>query len=161
MGAASLQAVATRLVRKNGRDVSLVRLSRRAKDPSKPHRGTSEIEEAKITVKAFIADYAEDDIDGDAIRRGDQRALIEVNLETAGDINSATDFTKFDPTMLAEIRSYKRDGIPANGVPLNIIIPAGTPDGAIVLPELLTQSTVMDALKKAGKSERRPTLAKK
>ena len=96
MGAASLQAVATRLVRKNGRDVSLVRLSRRAKDPSKPHRGTSEIEEAKITVKAFIADYAEDDIDGDAIRRGDQRALIEVNLETAGDINSATDFTKFD-----------------------------------------------------------------
>lgn len=96
MGAASLQAVATRLIRKNGRDVQLVRLSRRAKDPSKPHRGTSEIEDAKITVKAFISKYQERDIDGDNIRRGDQRALIEVKLSDQADIDSTTDFSTFD-----------------------------------------------------------------
>lgn len=57
------------------------------------------------------------------------------------------DFTRKDPLMQDELRKYDRAG-----VPLNIIFPAGKPEKAIVLPELLTSRIVLDALKQAGPS---------
>ena len=90
----------------------MVRNSRRPKDPSKPHRGTSRIEEAKITVKAFIAGFAESDIDGDNIRRGDQRALIEVNLAEQTNIDSSTDFSEFDE-IIDQTRRWRIERIEA------------------------------------------------
>lgn len=58
------------------------------------------------------------------------------------------DFTKEAPEMLAEIRGHGR-----NGVPLNVIYPAGAADKPIILPEILTQRVVIDALEKAGASK--------
>ncbi len=57
------------------------------------------------------------------------------------------DFTKLNPDMQRELQSHGR-----NGVPLNIIVPAGRPDEVIVLPEVLTQRIVLEAL-----SELQPT----
>ncbi len=59
------------------------------------------------------------------------------------------DFTRKDPAIQADLERYERAG-----VPLNIILPAGKPDQAIVLPEVLTKGTVAAQLKLAGKSTR-------
>jgi len=61
------------------------------------------------------------------------------------------DFTRRNPTMADEIRGYGR-----NGVPLNIILPAGRPNEPIILPELLTQALVLDRLEQAGASTATP-----
>jgi thiol:disulfide interchange protein len=57
------------------------------------------------------------------------------------------DFTRKNPAIKQALRRFNR-----NGVPLNIIYPAGKPDEVITLPELLTQSVVSDRLKQAGPS---------
>lgn len=57
------------------------------------------------------------------------------------------DFTRPNPDIKAELRRYNRAG-----VPLNIVVPAGRPQDVIVLPEILTQSIVLEALEKAGPS---------
>lgn len=68
------------------------------------------------------------------------------------------DFTRRNPEIKAELRKYNRAG-----VPLNIVVPAGRPRDVIVLPEILTQGIVLEALQKAGPSTNHekygPTLA--
>ncbi|MFH1749194.1 MAG: cytochrome c biogenesis protein CcdA [Planctomycetota bacterium] len=61
------------------------------------------------------------------------------------------DFTTYDREMFAELKAYDKVG-----VPLNLVYPAGKPDEAIVLPEVLTFGIVEDALDKAGPSEKIP-----
>ncbi len=61
------------------------------------------------------------------------------------------DFTREDPGIQKELQAHGR-----NGVPLNIVVPAGRPGDAIVLPEVLTPQIVLDALARAGSSHRRP-----
>jgi thiol:disulfide interchange protein len=58
------------------------------------------------------------------------------------------DFTAMDPEMKSEIRSHGRDG-----VPLNVVYPAGRPSEPIILPELLSRQVVFEALEQAGASE--------
>ena len=38
------------------------------------------------------------------------------------------------------------------GIPLFVVIPAGKPDEPVVLPEVITESMLLDALKAAGPS---------
>lgn len=61
------------------------------------------------------------------------------------------DFSEANPDMQQELRGHDRDG-----VPLNIVLPAGKPDQVIVLPEILTTRIVLDALAKAGPSRNTP-----
>ncbi|TWT41019.1 Thiol:disulfide interchange protein DsbD precursor [Phycisphaerae bacterium RAS1] len=61
------------------------------------------------------------------------------------------DFTKKDAAILAQLREFGK-----NGVPLNIVVPAGKPETAIVLPEVLTSGVVSDALRRAGASSADP-----
>lgn len=65
------------------------------------------------------------------------------------------DFTQYDPKIQAELAKHGRDG-----VPLNIVVPAGKPGQAIVLPEVLTQGLVLSALEQAGASQKEANLAK-
>ena len=58
------------------------------------------------------------------------------------------DFSRRNPQIQAELRKFNR-----NGVPLNLIYPAGKPDETVTMPEFLTQSVVLDRLKQAGPSE--------
>lgn len=64
------------------------------------------------------------------------------------------DYTAQPPAMTAELRRYGR-----SGVPLNIILPAGKPESATVLPEQLVgyQQLVLDKLDQAGPSTNRQT----
>jgi thiol:disulfide interchange protein DsbD len=55
------------------------------------------------------------------------------------------DFTRGDPAIAAELRKYRRAG-----VPLVIVFPSDPQAAPVVLPELLTPSLVLDALEKAG-----------
>ena len=72
----SLAAVATRLIKANGRDVTLKRRSRTPDNPDKPWRGTDCGGDQEVTVRASITSYTEDEIDGDLVRRGDRVAWV-------------------------------------------------------------------------------------
>lgn len=72
-----------------------------------------------------------------------RRELARLNV-----VPVKADFTSYDKSIRDELNEYGR-----NGVPLNIIFPAGKPDEPIILSETLTQSAVLDALKKAGPSK--------
>ncbi len=62
------------------------------------------------------------------------------------------DFTRFNPQMQSELQRHGR-----NGVPLNVVLPPGRPDQPIVLPELLTAQTVLDALARIQPSRTTPS----
>lgn len=83
-------------------------------------------------------------LETDAVRE----KLSELNI-----VPLKADFTKKDPDIQKDLRKYGRAG-----VPLNIVVPAGRPNDVIVLPELLTQKLVIDALEKAGPSLQQPEL---
>lgn len=74
----------------------MVKESRQAEDPEKPWRKKGCTDEERLTVRAAIVDYDENDIDGERIRRGDKRALIEVPLEDSTDPTSDIDLRDFD-----------------------------------------------------------------
>jgi len=59
------------------------------------------------------------------------------------------DFTSEDPEILGDLQRFQR-----SGVPLNVIFPAGNPEGAIVMPEQLVGRVglVVEKLKEAGPS---------
>jgi thiol:disulfide interchange protein DsbD len=61
------------------------------------------------------------------------------------------DFTSRNDVMQGELQGHGR-----NGVPTNVILPAGQPDQPVVLPELLRAKTVLDALRAAGPSQQNP-----
>ncbi len=56
------------------------------------------------------------------------------------------DWTNADPEITAALKRFGRVG-----VPFYVVYPAGKPNEPIILPELLTQQIVLDALAKAGK----------
>lgn len=64
------------------------------------------------------------------------------------------DFTKQDARIQEELNAHGY-----NGVPLNIIYPAGKPNEPIYLPQILTTGTVLDALEQAGPSTAKPQFA--
>jgi thiol:disulfide interchange protein DsbD len=58
------------------------------------------------------------------------------------------DWTNGDPEITKLLNQFGRAGVPAY-----VLYPAGSPDHPIVLPELLTQESVLNDLKEAqGKS---------
>lgn len=65
------------------------------------------------------------------------------------------DFTNKDPVLTKDLQAHGR-----NTVPLNLIYPAGKPDGEYVLPPLLTQSEVQARLRAAGPSQPSNALAR-
>lgn len=85
-----------------------------------------------------------------------ETAAIREKMHSLGVIPIEADFTNEDPVMLAEITRRGR-----NSVPLNIVLPAGRPEAEIVLPVLLTQSIVSEALDQAGPSREAPGLARR
>ncbi len=80
-----------------------------------------------------------------------ERKRVYTEMAKLGIYPIEADFTSYDPEMKKELAKYDKVG-----VPLNIILPAGKPDDAIVLPELLTTDIVLKALAKAGPSQKRP-----
>lgn len=82
-----LRATATRLIRKNGREVELVIDSKKPKDTTKPWRSNRPCSKNTVTVFAAIVKYNEKDIDGSRIKAGDRRALIEIKIEDDAEID--------------------------------------------------------------------------
>lgn len=71
-------------------------------------------------------------------------------------ITMKADYTNEDPIIAQWLRRFDRVG-----VPLYVIIPGARPDDTIVLPEILTQDMLMEALRKAGPSKRAAIKAKR
>lgn len=72
---AGLADVAQELIEDNGRTATLVKVSEVPADASQPWRGNTSIETTQV-VSAVFLDYMKEDIDGDLVRNGDQRAFI-------------------------------------------------------------------------------------
>jgi suppressor for copper-sensitivity B len=74
------------------------------------------------------------------------RTPVADRLRAPGVIAMRADWTRPDPAIAAYLQSFGR-----YGVPFNVVYGPGAPTG-IVLPELLTQAAVMEALRRAGES---------
>jgi thiol:disulfide interchange protein/DsbC/DsbD-like thiol-disulfide interchange protein len=58
------------------------------------------------------------------------------------------DYTKEDPTITRWLERFKRPG-----VPMYLILPAGRPYEPVLLPDVLTESSLLEGLKKAGPTQ--------
>lgn len=85
--------LAERLISKHGRSVTLAKLSRTPEDSDQPWRGTDPDPEVgyefSLEVVAVFIDYNEDEIDGDAVRRGDKRLLVAAKPVAGTDLLKA------------------------------------------------------------------------
>lgn len=89
-----------------------------------------------------------------------KRWVLETNAIRAefarlGVVALHADWTKFDERITRELQKHDR-----NGVPLNVVFPAGKPEAPIRLPELLTKNAVLSALQSAGPSTAPARVAK-
>ncbi len=75
-------------------------------------------------------------------------AAVKQKFEQLKVLPMKADWTNQDQEITAEMRKYNR-----SGVPLYVVIPAGRPNDAIVLPEFLSPNSVVDALESAGPSK--------
>ena len=73
---------------------------------------------------------------------------VQAKLKEINAVALLGDHTKIDPAITEELRRYDRAG-----VPLVLVYPADTNAPAIVLPEVLTPTIVLDALTKAGRTK--------
>jgi thiol:disulfide interchange protein len=55
------------------------------------------------------------------------------------------DYTKEDPQITRWLERFQRPG-----VPMYLILPAGRPGEPVLLPDVLTESSLLEGLKKAG-----------
>ncbi len=73
----NFRALADRLIRENGRALTIVRRDQaNFTDPAKPWRGSTEAAEVSTAVTGVFIEYEKEDIDGELVRRGDKRVLI-------------------------------------------------------------------------------------
>ena len=80
MDYAKLAALSTRLIAENGQSVTIVKASRTVANPAEPWRGT-EASTTTTAVKAVISGYKESDTDGELVRRGDLKAIIDSGVD--------------------------------------------------------------------------------
>jgi thiol:disulfide interchange protein len=73
---------------------------------------------------------------------------VRRRFHSANIVAIKADNTNYDPNIAEDMLQFGRDG-----VPLNVIYPAGRPNEPIVLPTILTRSIVIDALDQAGRSQ--------
>ena len=73
---------------------------------------------------------------------------VEKRLEEMGVVTLLGDWTHRDEEITQVLRKFGR-----SGVPFYAVFPAGRLDAPIVLPELITQNIVLDALEEAGPSQ--------
>jgi thiol:disulfide interchange protein DsbD len=84
--------------------------------------------------------------------KANERAVIDTDevravLEELGVVPMVGDWTQRDPVISRVLRRYGR-----SGVPFYAVFPAGRPEDPIVLPEVITRSLLVDALREAGPS---------
>lgn len=86
-----------------------------------------------------------------AINTRDVRRIMQENNV----IPFEADYTSYDPEITEDLKRFGR-----SGVPMYVIYPAGRPDEAILLDELLTSdTTVVNSLRQAGPSRVRPEIS--
>jgi thiol:disulfide interchange protein len=74
-------------------------------------------------------------------------AAVREAMTRLGIVPFRANYTWLDPEIKADLDRYRR-----GGVPMYLVIPAGRPKDGFVLNELLTQSSLIAALEKAGPS---------
>lgn len=99
----SLRATAERLIRENGRDMTVVKRDQvNLADPSKPWRQNLTTEDVSLTVRGVFAEFEFQDTDGTIVRRGDKQVLV-----AASAVEDATTGTQ---TAALETFDYLLDG---------------------------------------------------
>jgi thiol:disulfide interchange protein DsbD len=73
-----------------------------------------------------------------------ETAAVRDAMRQCGVVPFKADYTSEDPEIKADLDKYGR-----GGVPVYVVIPPRQPDRAVVLPEVITQQVVLDALEAA------------
>jgi thiol:disulfide interchange protein DsbD len=74
-----------------------------------------------------------------------ESAAVKNAFQRYGVVKMKADWTNADPVITKTLKQFGRVG-----VPLYVLYPGGNPEKPIVLPELLTQSLVLDHLQSAA-----------
>ncbi|HEY1769017.1 MAG TPA: thioredoxin family protein [Chthoniobacterales bacterium] len=74
-----------------------------------------------------------------------ETAVVKNAFARAGVVKMKADWTNADPVITKTLQQFGRVG-----VPLYVLYPATSPDHPVVLPELLTQTLVLDSLQNAA-----------
>jgi thiol:disulfide interchange protein DsbD len=74
-----------------------------------------------------------------------ESAAVKQAFDRYGIVKMRADWTNADPVITKTLKQFGRVG-----VPLYVLYPAANPDKPIILPELLTQSLVLDHLQSAA-----------
>lgn len=88
---ASLASIAEKLIADNGRPVTLTRESETPANASQPWRGNTTTDVDSLSATAVLLEYDKKEIDGDQVRRGDQKVLLAANV-----VGSAKDLKDYD-----------------------------------------------------------------
>jgi thiol:disulfide interchange protein DsbD len=75
-------------------------------------------------------------------------AEVRDAMRRLGVVPFKADYTSPDPEIKEDLERFNR-----SGVPMYVVYPANQPDKPILLDELLTKSSVINALNRAGPSE--------
>jgi len=73
---------------------------------------------------------------------------VRESMKRLGVVPFKADFTSYDPEIQKDLVRFGR-----SGVPMYVVIPAGRPDDPILLDEVITSSSVIAAMEKAGASK--------
>jgi thiol:disulfide interchange protein len=82
--------------------------------------------------------------------------MVRKEMQRLGIIPFQADYSLYDPEIKKDLDEYQR-----SGVPMYIVIPAGQPDKALILDEVLTYDQLIAAFQKAGPSHEAAGLAMK
>ena len=84
----SLAATAQRLIEKNGRTVTITKMSQVAADPNKPHRARNPATQTSVSPKAVIVPFDREQVDGSNVMVDDKMVMVAQSSVTGVDLSS-------------------------------------------------------------------------
>lgn len=84
----SLAATAKRLIEKNGRTVTITKMSQTPADPAKPHRARNPAADTSVTPTAVVVPFEREQVDGSNVMVDDKMVLVAQESVSGVDLQS-------------------------------------------------------------------------
>lgn len=84
----SLAATAKRLIEKNGRTVTITKMSQTPADPAKPHRARNAAADTSVTPTAVVVPFESEQVDGSNVMVDDKMVMVAQESVSGVDLES-------------------------------------------------------------------------
>lgn len=84
----SLAATAKRLIEKNGRTVTITKMSQTPADPAKPHRARNPAADTSVTPTAVVVPFESEQVDGSNVMVDDKMVMVAQESVSGVDLKS-------------------------------------------------------------------------